>query len=307
MIYTLTLNPSLDQHFIVKKIIKDDVVYAQQSCLDPGGKGLNVTRVIQQLGGKSRAFTMAGGSCGKLLEEMLHQQSIHHRLYRIQGNTRTNIKITAHDGSHIQIQGQSPRLKAADIKPFFHMIEQVKPRPSYWVLAGSLPQGITPAIYAQLIQSFHKRGEKCVLDADAEPFQHGVLAKPFLIKPNEHELQRLMGKKLMTRNQMLKAARELTRKVDIVVVTLASKGALVVTPSESWHLTLPPVEVKSPVGAGDAFLGGFLFALDRKESLQDAARWAMAAATASVRRHGTANCRHSDVLALVKRVVLKKC
>lgn len=307
MIYTLTLNPSLDQHLIVRKLVKDDTVRAEKVRLDPGGKGLNVTRVIQELGGQSRAFAIAGGHSGVMLKQMLAERRIDHQLCQVHGTTRTNVKVAASDGSHIQIQGRGPQLTGSEVKRIRAMVERAQPRPSYWVLAGSLPPGVTPDFYGQLIKAFQKRGEKCVLDADGESLKRGINAKPFLIKPNAFELERLIGRKLKMRSQILTAARSLTQKTHVVAVTLGPKGALIVTANEAWHLTAPSGEIKSSVGAGDAFIGGFLFALDKGEDLRVASRWAIASATASIHQEGTANVRRRDVQSLIKRVDLQNC
>lgn len=305
MIYTLTLNPSLDHHLTTKRLIKDDIVHAENVRWDPGGKGLNVTRVIQELGGQSCAFGIMGGPSGKMLKEMLEGRRINHHFCQIPGNTRINCKITTGDGEHFQIQGPGPKLTVVDIKRVIALIENAKPRPSYWVLAGSLPPGVSANIYAKLVVHFQKRGEKCLIDSDGEPLKRAINAKPFLIKPNEFELERLIGRKLMTQNQVLAAARALTQKADIVAVTLGKKGALMVTSNDAWHLTAPSVKVKGPVGAGDAFLDGLIFALDNGEGLRDASRWAVAAAAASVMKEGTANGSRNEVKRLVKRIVLK--
>lgn len=306
MIYTLTLNPSIDQYITVKKLIPSDKVKAEDVSHDAGGKGFNVTSVINELGGKSKAFGITGGQQGEALKGLLIQNKIDHHLCSIQGEIRTNLIIKDRsNGSQTRINLPGPRLRAKDIQCLLGTIEKVQPRPSYWALSGSIPPGVPQNIYQRLIACLQKRGERCVLDTDDEPLKLGLRAKPFLIKPNEFELERLTGRRCATQKEILAAGRRLTATAQVVAITLGKKGAYVITQDEAWHLTAPAVRVKSDVGAGDAFIGGFLTALDRGEGLMDASRWAIATSTSSVMNEGSAQCQRQDVERLVKRVKVK--
>ena len=308
MIYTLTLNPSLDRHITVKKLVKDDKIPAETVRFDAGGKGINVSRVIKELGGRTKAFGIVGGYQGQIFKELLCREGIDHELCESSGSTRINLKIiNLADRSHIQINAPGPRLNAGEVKRLLALVEQIIPRPSFWVLAGSIPPGVSDDTYKRLIQLFQKRGERCVLDTDGKSFKKGLEARPFLIKPNEFELERLLGRRCRTDRQLLATGRELTHKAEVVAITLGNKGALVVTKDDAWRLKGIPVKVQSHTGAGDAFLGGFLTALDKGDDLPTTARWAVAVATVSVMNKGTARCKHADVKQMIKRVTIKKC
>ncbi|MBP6343980.1 MAG: 1-phosphofructokinase [Candidatus Omnitrophica bacterium] len=306
MIYTLTLNPSIDQFITVKKLVPKDKLKGEDIRLDPGGKGFNVSRVVQELGGKTKAFGVIGGHTGEMVKDLLLQRSIPHDFCQVDGETRTNLIINDRStGAQTRINPPGPRLRADDVKRLLGLIERASPRPSYWAICGSLPPGVPDNIYQRLIAYLQKRGERCVLDSDDQQLKLGLKAKPFMIKPNVFELERLLGRACKNREQILKAGRQLTAHAEVVAITLAEKGAYIVTKNDAWHLPALDVKVKSDVGAGDSFIGGFLWALDAGKDLHEASRWAVAAATGSIMREGTAQCQRRDVNRLIKQVTLK--
>jgi 1-phosphofructokinase family hexose kinase len=306
MIYTLTLNPSIDQYMTVKKLVPNDKLKAEDIRLEPGGKGFNVSRVIRELGGKTKAFGFLGGHTGDMIMERL--ENISHQFCRINGETRTNLVIRDRtSGLLTRINPPGPRLNAQDIRRLTDMLETAKPRPAYWVLSGSLPPGVPDYIYQKLISVFQKRGERCILDADDRALKLGIKSRPFMIKPNTYELERLIGHPCRTKNEIITAGRRLAESVEIVAITLAKRGAYVITQDGAWHCAAPPVEGKSDVGAGDSFIGGFCTALDRGEDYPSATRWAVAAATSTVKHSGTARCERRDVMQFVNRMTVKAC
>lgn len=308
MIYTLTLNPSIDQFITVKKLVPKDKLKGEDIRLDPGGKGFNVSRVVQELGGKTKAFGVIGGHTGEMVKDLLLQRSIPHDFCQIDGETRTNLIINDRaSGAQTRINPPGPRLRADDVRRLLAMIDRASPRPSYWAICGSLPPGVPDNIYQRLIAHLQKKGERCVLDSDDKQLKLGLKAKPFMIKPNVFELERLLGRKCKNREQILKAGRQLTAHAEVVAITLAEKGAYIVTKNDAWHLPALDVKVKSDVGAGDSFIGGYLWALDTGKDLHEASRWAVAAATSTVMNEGTAQCREEEVKRLLKWVMVEVC
>jgi 1-phosphofructokinase family hexose kinase len=308
MIYTLTLNPSIDQHITVGKLIPNDKITPESIRLEGGGKGFNVSRVIQELGGETKAFGFSGGHTGNFLKDLLDREKIEHHLCRIDAETRTNIIIKDRaNRTQTRINPPGPRLHRDDVKRLLDIVEKAAPRPAFWSLCGSIPPGVPDDIYKRLIRIFQARGERCVLDTDESPLKRGLQAKPFMIKPNAFELERLIGRPCRTKKDILAAGRRLAQTAEVVAITLAEKGAFVITKNEAWHCSAIDVQVKSDVGAGDSFIGGFLMALDRGEDLINSSRWAIAAATGSVIKEGTARCDRRDVQHLLGRVIIKKC
>ncbi len=306
MIYTLTLNPSIDQYLTVKKLIPKDKLKAEGIFLEPGGKGFNVARVVRELRGKTKAFGVLGGHTGAMVKDLLAKDKIAHCFCSVNGETRTNLVINDRtSGMQTRINPPGPRLNAENVRGLSAMLEGAKPRPKYWALCGSIPPGVPENIYQKLIERFQQRGERCVLDADERPLRLGLMAKPFMIKPNKFELARLIGRPCVSRQDILKAGRSLTRYAEVVAITLAEKGAYIVTKDDAWHVIGPQVKVKSDIGAGDTFIGGFLTALDRGESLREASRLGIAAATSTVMNAGTARCQRLQTEHLKNKVALR--
>lgn len=297
MIYTLTLNPSIDQHIKIKKLVKDDTLKAESIHRDPGGKGINVSRVIKELGGDTKAFTLVGGCAGYMLRDLLDRSSVPFEFIEVLGETRINVIMTdLSDCTQTRISAPGPKVNTQHIGTLLKMVNQATPRPSFWVLGGSLPPGISKDTYKKIIDYLQSKGEKCVLDADGEALELGIQASPFLIKPNEFELERLLGREIRNEGEIVAAGTELCRGgVGIVAVSLGKKGAIFITKEKAFKLEAPAVEVRTKIGAGDSMIGGFLTALENNKDIETAARYAVAAGTAAVMREGTELCSREDV------------
>lgn len=304
---TVTVNPSIDQHISIDKLVKDDALRAREARRDPGGKGINVSRAVQELGGRSVAFGISGGCAGYMLKSLMAEKEIPFEAVELPQESRINVIITDRsDGTQTRISAIGPRMSLADIDLLVDKILAHKPTPEWWVLGGSLPPGAPNDLYVRLIRELQGRGAKCLLDADDEVFKLGVQANPYLIKPNEYEFERLVGRSLPDEGALLQAAREVAvRGVQVVALTLGRKGALVVTPNQAFRASTPPVEVKSKVGAGDSFLAGCVLALSQGRPLEEALRLAMAAGAAAVMNDGTQLCRRQDVERLVPQVTIE--
>lgn len=298
MIYTITLNPAIDQHITIKKLIKDDRLKAEKIQRDPGGKGINVSRVVKELGGQTKAFGLIGGCGGYMLRDLLERNNIDYQFTEIMGETRINFIMTdLSDSSQTRVSAPGPEINEKNIQDFMSMLSAVNPRPLYWVVGGSLPPGAPRDTYKILIQSLQQKGERCVLDTDGEALEIGLEARPFMVKPNEFELERLVGKPIQDDEEILEAGREICNKgIEVVVVSLGKRGAMFVTRTMAWRLQGPEdIKVRSKVGAGDSLLGGVLVSLERGESLEIAARWGIAASAAAVMSEGTKLCARKDV------------
>ena len=310
MIYTITLNPSVDQHITIPKLVKDDAIRALSSQQYPGGKGINVSRGLSLLGCGTKVFTVRGGCSGYILRDLLEKSEIGCAFVEVLGETRINVILTdLSDRSQTRVSLPGPEVGSTAMKAMMEKIAVADPRPHFWVLGGSLPPSSPPGTYANIIGYLKSKGEKCVLDADGDALEEGVKAKPFMIKPNEFELERLTGRKLKDDNQVFQAAAQLCHDgVEIVAVTLGARGALVATRKECYRLEAPIVEVKSKVGAGDSFIAGFLVATVSGKSIQEAFVDAVAAGTAAVIHEGTQLYAREDfekIKPLVKVKVLK--
>ena len=235
MIATITLNPSIDQHINVEGLRKDDANRAQAIFRYPGGKGINVSKVVRELGGKTRAYALVGGFPGELLKQLVRRLDIPFSPTPVRQDTRINVIITdLKDHTQTRISAPGPRVSEPDLRHFLGQLLRVRPKPFIWALGGSISSGMNHSAYQRLIAELQKNGVPCILDTDNEALKLGIKARPFMIKPNEYELERLIGHSVKTVQGYFKAARSLVRQgVRIVVVSLGKKGALFVTKNDS--------------------------------------------------------------------------
>lgn len=307
MIGTITLNPSVDQDVTIPKLVKDDAIRARKVEWFAAGKGVNVSRVVHELGGKGCSFGFIGGLPGQMLTRWLDQAGICHRFVSIDGDTRINTTLTdLSDRSQTHVRVPGPRVTAADRQKLRRGLLAYRPRPNFWALGGSLPPGVPDGFYRQLINLLERTGAQCVLDTDEEALMEGLGATPFLIKPNEHEFERLTGVRPATDRVIARAARRLVEKgTGVVMVTLGPRGAVVVTRDDVFRVNTPRVQVKSKIGAGDSTIAGLLVALERGANLREAARYGIAAGTAAVLTEGTQLCERRQVERLLPRVKIE--
>ncbi|MBI3252841.1 MAG: 1-phosphofructokinase family hexose kinase [Candidatus Omnitrophica bacterium] len=307
MIATITLNPSIDQLIQVKNLVKDDANRALSVTRYPGGKGINVSKVIRELGGQTHAYAPVGGMTGEFLKELLGELDIPFTAMPIKGKTRINTILTdLKDRTQTRVSDPGPLVEPAEMSGFSRLLLSARPRPFLWALGGSLPSRMPASTYHKIILVLQKQGVPCILDTDNDALKWGVKARPFAVKPNEYEMERLMGRRFKSIPQYLKAARELVRRgIRVVIVSLGARGALFVTRAEAFHVRGPDVPVKSKVGAGDSLIGGFALGLFKKMPLHEAARLGIAASVSAVMRESPRLCLKSDISRLLPRVRIR--
>ncbi len=308
MISTITLNPSVDQIITVSQLVKDDANRALSVHHLPGGKGVNVSKVIRELGGPTHAYTLQAGFIGKFWAAELAKLGVAHSPFQVRGETRINAILTdVKDHTQTRISAPGPALTAQCQRVFLGRLLRVRPRPFCWALGGSPAGGMKPDVYKKIVSALQRTGVPCILDADDEPLRRGVEAKPFMIKPNEYEMQRLTGQKLATVDDYYGAAMQLVEKgIRIVVVSLAAKGAIFVTKEEAFHVLGIKVAAKNKVGAGDSLVGGFALGLYRRLSLERAAALGVAASVSAISGWSPRHCRRQDIPRILKKIRIKK-
>lgn len=305
MIYTITLNPSLDRTIDVEEFIYDDVNMILEEKRYAGGKGIDVSRVIRELGGQSVAFGFMGGYNGLEVEGRLINEGVVCDLIRVSGETRTNILIHQRKKKMTTLLSASAaQVSQLDVTTLFNKIKGM-PRDSYAVLSGSLPPGLNDSFYAQIITGLKDKDIKVFLDADGEALRKGVQAGPHLIKPNIHEFGRLVEKNVKDQDEILENIEPYLDLVSYAVVSMGVRGAVGISRGERYLVTPPKVNVKSSSGAGDALLAGVVFALSEGASFKDALSLGVACGTASTLHSDPALCLRDDVYEIRKEVVTK--
>lgn len=310
MIVTVTLNPSLDEWVQLPAIRIGQLNRAAAFTRYAGGKGINVSRVVRELGGRTTALAFAGGEDGVILREMMHRLGIRHDFVAIQGSTRNNYKLlTGRPKALTEINTAGPRIFPANLRALERRVLARRPRSTCTVFSGSLPPGAPQAIYARWIRILRHRGGLTVLDASGAALRQGLSARPWLTKPNRQEAEELLGRSLGTRSRIVGAVRGLlARGPEIVILSLGREGAMAGRAStrELWWAEPPAVRVNSAVGAGDALVGGFLVGWFSTRSFREAFRLGVACGAATAMTPGTELCHRGDVHRLLPRVRLRQ-
>jgi 1-phosphofructokinase len=285
MIVTVTLNPSLDRTLAVSELVPGEVIRADSTIEDPGGKGVNVTRFLTARGSDSVAVLPVGGSIGRGLVGLLDDAGIAYRSIPIKGRTRANVTVVEPDGTTTKLNEPGPDLAAAEIDALIDAVAELVTPGGWVVVAGSLPTDLDTSVLTRLADVARAAGARFALDASGDALDDGLAAGPDLIKPNDEELGEILGRDLDTIDEVLAGCDEArARGARAVICSLGSKGAVLVDDQGRWFATGPKVPVLSTVGAGDSLLAGFLHG---GGSGPEALRVGIAWATAAVQTAGT--------------------
>ena len=304
MIYTVTLNPALDKTVEIPGMALDAVNRITAMRTDPGGKGINVSKVIAKLGGESCAAGILGGGSGKMLEKLLEGENFTTQFRFVEGQTRTNIKIIDRE-RHTNTDINEPGLTVtdADLDALLHELSAELRPGDIVVLAGSLPKGAPQDTYRSWTAACKKAGARVFLDADGALLAEGLKAAPYLIKPNDDELSRLAGKKLETLEELTAEGRKLLeRGIERVVISLGGRGALYLRKGSTIYAEGLKVPVGSTVGAGDSVVAALAYAEAQGLSEEEAVRLSTAAGAANVMCSGTQAAEREAVEALLPKV-----
>jgi 6-phosphofructokinase 2 len=301
---TLTLNPTVDVACNAGRVQTVHKVRTFAETYDPGGGGVNVARVLQELGADVQAVACCGGVSGHLLEELLAQAHVPCRAVRIADRTR--ICMTVQDigaGQEYRFVPEGPLLSPPEWQAALAAAEDCNPD---WLIAsGSLPRGVPEDFYARLARTATARGQRVVLDTSGPALRAALGSGLALIKPSLGEFETLVGRALREPAAQEDAARELVRAgaAERVAVTLGRDGALLATGEGVWRRPALDVPVRGAVGAGDSFLAAMVLALARGEGPAEALTWGTAAGAAAVMNTGTAHPARGQIEALFRRMV----
>lgn len=307
MIYTVTLNPSVDRQLTVPSLSYDTVLRASSWRIDPGGKGFNVSRMLMALGTQSTALGFAAGKSGEWLRDRLEAAGIATDFVWVEGETRTNISIINESNSrYIKVNEPGPEISAESQTRLAEQVSQLAQPGDWWVLAGSLPPGVPATIYADLIERVRAAGAHAVLDTSGPALQAGCEAGPHLVKPNDVEAAALTGLPVTNHAERIAAAARIhAMGVDHVVISLGKEGALLANSADSLLASSPRITERNPIGAGDSMVGGLVWSLAREQPLSEALRWGIACGAASAAQDGTAVGTWEQVQSLAEQVVVR--
>lgn len=295
MIVTLTPNPSLDRTLEIDRLVRGEVLRATRASVEPGGKGINVSRALQANGHATRAVLPLGGRGGEQLGDALRASGLEVVAVPIAEPVRTNISLVEADATVTKVNAPGPQLTADDVTALVKATIDACDGAAWLVCSGSLPPGAPDDLYATLVREGHAAGVRVAVDTSGPSLVTAVDAGPDLLKPNVHELAAATGRRLETLGDVAAAARLLLLVPDaVVVVSLGADGALLVPAiGEVLHGGTPPVTARSAVGAGDALLAGVLSTLPAPRAQGDsrssgeALRTGVAYGTAAAQLPGT--------------------
>ncbi|MCC7245964.1 MAG: 1-phosphofructokinase family hexose kinase [Saprospiraceae bacterium] len=300
-IVTLTLNPALDKSTETEQLIPEQKLRCSPMRIDAGGGGINVSKGVSKLGGKSIAVFPVAGHNGQVLRQLVEAQNITTQVIELSGETRENIAVTAtHTNQQFRFTLPGNALDPKDADRCLQLIENIKPQ--YLVASGSLPPGL-PAEYFEKVAAFAKTiGARFILDTSGAALAAAADEGLFLLKPNIGELAALVGSPKLEMNEVDDAALEIIRqgKCEVVVVSLGPQGALLVTRDGFEHVPAPMVDKKSTVGAGDSMVSGMVWALAQGMDFRQMARWGVACGSAATMNAGTQLFEVNDVRNLLK-------
>lgn len=311
MIHTITLSPALDKTIFIKDIKLGELNITNETYEDAGGKGINVAKILSYLGADVTSIAVLGGDVGKKIERLVNAENVFQENIYAQNNTRTNIKIVDNIKNQCtEINENVSPLKKTTIDAFNNKMLSVLAglyKTTYLCLCGRLPLGLEDDFYAKYIYLANQNDIKVVLDTSNVALRKGVQAKPWMIKPNIDELREYFGTEIETIEEITKSAKALNNiGIEIVIVTLGENGLICTTKNKAYRVNTPKIEVKSTVGAGDSFVGGFLYEYEKTQNLSKALVFGSAVATAKVTNKGTSVPNVSKIDEILQNVRIQE-
>ena len=281
MIYTVTLNPSLDYVVSMNDFMIGMTNRTTGEQIVPGGKGINVSIVLNNLGIDNTVLGFTAGFTGEQIEKETGGMGLHTDFIRVEkGFSRINVKLKGYDGT--EINGMGPDITRECVERLYEKLDTLQGE-DVLVLAGSVPKCLPDSIYSDILERLAGKNIRSVVDATGDLLLNALQYRPFLVKPNNHELGGLFGTKLHTRQEVIPYARKLQDKgAQNVLVSMSGQGAVLLDAAGGIHsLPAPEGKLINAVGAGDSMVAGFLAGWIRKQDYGHAFRMGLAAGSAS--------------------------
>lgn len=304
MIITVTLNPAIDKTAQVKTMVPNGLNRLDHVILDVGGKGINVSKAIKNLGGTSICTGFIAGSNGEWIEDKLDQLGLEYKFVHTDGNTRMNLKVLDEKMNLTELNEIGSTISHKSLQELKNELLQMTFPGDIVVLSGSVPQGVPKTIYKELITLLKEKGAKVILDADGELFVEGIESGPYLIKPNKYELCQYFGlSEDVSDLELIDQAQKLLYKgIEVVVISLGSKGAIFITHDEVARVPGLDIIAHSAVGAGDSMVGALAYGIEQNYELIPLIKLAVATSAGAVMTEGTKAPEYAIVEKLIKEV-----
>jgi 6-phosphofructokinase 2 len=305
-IVAFTLNPAIDKSARIDHVVAERKLYCTDPRFEPGGGGVNVARAIKKLGGVSRLLYAAGGYTGSRLEELLEEEGIAQRRIPIAGMTRESLAVLEEaTGLQYRFGMPGPILHPEEWQQCLNELTAIHPHPEYLVASGSLPPGVPTDLYARVARIGKDHGAKVIVDTSGDSLKQALKEGVFLIKPNIREFSEIIGKNVKEEVEIEAEAMEIVRKgwCEVLVISLGSAGALLVSEEITEHIRPPTVPIISKVGAGDSMVAGLVLRLAQGATLREAVYFGVVSGAAAVMTPGSELCRKEDADRLYKKIM----
>ncbi len=308
MIVTVTLNPAIDRTISVPTFKYGAVNRAVSTRIDAGGKGINVSKALKELGTKSVATGLIAGKNGRFIKDSLSGLCISTDFVDVVGDTRVNIKIVSDGGVHTDINESGFDVLPHDFDRLIKRVRSYCRHGNIIVISGSAPANLSLDSYEKLCKTvLDHEGVKLIVDADGTHLRTALSARPDFIKPNVAELSGVLGREVKTLEEIRDGARELIAEgAKNVAVSMGGDGALFVNARQALYVQTPQIEVRGPVGAGDVMVAGIAQSLESGNDFESLARYSVAAAAASVTVEGTRMAPRHTVVSLFSQTTVEK-
>lgn len=306
MIYTVTLNPAIDKTIVLDKLLLGNVNRSISSRDDIGGKGINVAKVIKNLGYNVCALGFIGKENSDYIYRKLNKYGVCHDFIEVDGETRTNIKIVEREeGIFTDINQCGFSVDSLDLEKLIRKLKNRVNREDVVVLSGSLPKGIESNVYKVIIEQLKQKDVKVILDAEGQALRYGIEANPYLIKPNINELKTIVNCSEDIED-IKQSVEEFVNKGIVVAVSMGENGALLFSKEQSLYSKPLKVDVKSTVGAGDSMVAAFAIGIHENMPLEDTFRLAIASSTAKVTMEGSQAPNRKEILKYIELVEIQR-
>ncbi len=287
MIVTVTLNPAIDKTVYLEELIPGMTYRSNRVEVDFGGKGINVAKVLIELGSECLAIGIMPKEGSEMMFESLKQTGVSYKFCMIEGRIRTNTKVIEETGRLTEINEQGCEVSKGELEEFYDMLADTDK--TMVVLSGSVPKGVPKICYAHIIEMVKSQGGRILLDASGEVLYHAIEKRPNILKINESEFESLVQNDLEYKDltEELICRKLIDKGIEEIIITRGEKGISYYSKEKQVNLPSVNVPVSSAVGAGDTLGAAYLYAKEQNMDVEEALKYAIAAAAASVETMGT--------------------
>lgn len=303
-IITITLNPTIDKSTMIDALAPEKKLRCSPPVFEPGGGGINVARAVKKLGGEATAIYFAGGYNGHLLKRLLEEEYVDSLIIETKKDTRENL-IVVDKATNLQYRFgmPGPQIEESEWQKCLSIVDEMEDV-KFIVASGSLPPGVPKDIFARIAAIAKKKNAKLIVDTSEEALKLAAREGMYLMKPNLGELSLLVDKEELNVESVEDVAKQILKqdKCEVIVISMGSAGAMMVTKDLCKQIVPPPVRRKSTVGAGDSMMAGIVLSLSKGWDIVEATKYGVACGTAATMNSGTELCKLSDVESLYKAI-----